>query len=428
MIVSLIKKFNIFLTTEKFTKNNNLSDNFHIMIINGFVFKNPLKLRGFISFSFLLLFFITTSPVVSQTAEAEKNFAICKVCHNIDGPKLVGPTLKGVTERREEAWLIKFIQNSQALVDAGDPIAVQVWEENNKVPMPPNPQLNEEQIKDILLYIESGGIVAGGAVPQESGVEAGESHAEVTADDEFLIEMHRKDSRHLQATFIAMIVLILISLFDLSVSKLVPQKWIHIVIILIALVIGGEVIFMEATSLGRQQYYQPEQPIWFSHKIHAGQNQIDCQYCHFTADKSMHSGIPPVQVCLNCHNQIKKGKITGEKEIAKIFEAVNNNKPIEWVKVHNLPDHVYYNHSQHVNIGKLECEECHGAVEKMDEIIQVNDLSMGWCVECHRTKEIQISNKFYDQYTELQERLSSGDLKRATVMEIGGDECQKCHY
>jgi hypothetical protein len=225
-----------------------------------------------------------------------------------------------------------------------------------------------------------------------------------------------------------MVVLIVLSLFDLLVSKLVKQRWIHTVIILIALVISGEVIFVEATNLGRQQYYQPEQPIWFSHKVHAGQNKIDCQYCHFTADKSMHAGIPPTQVCLNCHNQIKTGKITGETEIAKIFEAVNEGKPIEWVKVHNLPDHVYFNHAQHVNVGKVACQECHGQVETMDEIIQVETLSMGWCIECHRSAEINIDNKFYDQYTELHKQLKDGDISRVTVNLMGGEDCQKCHY
>ncbi len=397
------------------------------MILNGFLLKNPLRVKGFLLIG-LLLFFLSNSFIsFSQSAEAEKNFAVCKVCHNIDGPKLIGPTLKGVTERREEAWLIKFIQNSQALIDAGDPVAVKVWEENNKIPMPPN-ALNEEQIKDLLLYIEAGGKVAGSEVTAEVAVEEEHAISYDEATEEFLAEMKSNDYRHMQATFIAMIILILVSLFDLVVTKFVTQKWILIVIMMIALIVSGEVVFVEATNLGRQQYYQPEQPIWFSHKVHSGQNQIDCQYCHFTADKSMHAGIPPVQVCLNCHNQVRKGKITGTVEIDKIHAAWNDKKPIEWVKVHNLPDHAYFNHAQHVNVGKVECNDCHGPVEKMDEIMQVNDLGMGWCVACHRDREIQFSNKFYEQYTQLQEAVSSGELKRVTVMEIGGDECQKCHY
>jgi len=412
------------------TKKQQSTDNLYIMIVNGFVFKNPLNTKGFLSFGSLLFLLFFTSLTYSQTAEAEKNFTICKACHTIGGGKLVGPDLKGVTERRDEAWLIKFIQNSQEVINSGDPIAIQVFEENNKVPMPPNPQLSDEQVKELLLYIKNGGKLPDGVVSKEAITAAStEDDLEHSAEvEEAFTEMKYDDARHLQTTFIVMIVLIVISLFDLLVTKIVQQKWIHIVIILISLIIGGEVVFVSATNLGRQQFYQPEQPIWFSHKIHAGQNQIDCQYCHFTADKSLHAGIPPTQVCLNCHNQVKTGKITGEVEIAKIFEAVNSNQPIEWIKVHNLPDHVYFNHAQHVAIGKVDCEECHGQVEKMDEIIQVEDLSMGWCIKCHRTREINIENKFYDQYTALHEKLSSGDLKRATVVDIGGEGCQKCHY
>lgn len=399
------------------------------MIINGFVFTNPLRTKGFLTFVLLISLLFFNAFSFGQTAEAEKNFTVCKACHTIGGGKLIGPDLKGVTERRDEAWLIKFIQNSQEMVTAGDPIAVQVFEENNKIPMPPN-VLTDEQVKDILLYIDNGGKIAEGAATEGIVVE-GITEEELEHEDstiEFLTEMKYDDSRHLQTTFIAMIVLIIISLFDLLVSKLVKQRWIHTVIILIALVISGEVLFVEATNLGRQQYYQPEQPVWFSHKIHAGQNKIDCRYCHFTADKSMHAGIPPTNVCLNCHNQIKSGKVTGETEISKIFEAVNSGKPIEWIKVHNLPDHVYFNHAQHVNVGKVDCQECHGQVEQMDEIIQVEDLSMGWCVNCHRKTNINFDNKFYDQYQKLHEQLSSGDLKRITVDLVGGEDCQKCHY
>ena len=399
------------------------------MIKNGFVNKNPLKIKGFLTFVLLLSLSFFTLHSFGQTAEAEKNFAVCKACHTIGGGKLIGPDLKDVTQRHDEAWLIKFIQNSQELVQAGDPAAVKLFEENNKIPMPPNP-LTDDQVRDILLYIDNGGKIAEGEVSATEVVDGvTENELEQEASTQvFLEEMHYNDSRHLQATFIAMIVLIVLSLFDLFVSKLVKQHWIHTVIILIALVITGEVLFVEASNLGRQQYYQPEQPIWFSHKVHAGQNKIDCQYCHFTADKSMHAGIPPTNVCLNCHNQVKSGKITGETEIAKIFEHVNSGKPVEWVKVHNLPDHVYFNHAQHVNIGKIACQECHGDVENMDEIIQVKDLSMGWCINCHRNTEIDIDNKFYDQYTQLQQKLSDGDLSRVTVNLMGGEDCQKCHY
>lgn len=395
------------------------------MIFNVSVIKTFLTIKRFLLSGFFTLLLFTNLSI-GQTAEAEANFVVCKACHTIGGGKLVGPDLEGVTERRDEAWLIKFIQNSQDMINAGDPIAVQVFEENNKIPMPPN-NLTPDQIKDILLYIENGGKVAASEVG-ETEEEAAEEVVEEEATTELLAEMKRDDARHLQATFIAMVVLILLSLFDLLVTKIVKQKWIPTVVIIIAVIISGEVLFVEASNLGRQQYYQPEQPVWFSHKVHAGQNQIDCKYCHFTADKSMHSGIPPVAVCMNCHNQVKKGKVTGEAEIAKVVDAYNNGEPIIWVKVHNLPDHVYFNHSQHVNVGKMDCTECHGDVEKMDEIIQVNDLSMGWCIECHRTKEVQFDNKFYDQYKQLHEEIANGEKSKVFVTDVGGEDCQRCHY
>jgi hypothetical protein len=202
-----------------------------------------------------------------------------------------------------------------------------------------------------------------------------------------------------------------------------------VVIISISLIIVGEIVYVEAAALGRQQFYQPDQPIWFSHKVHAAQNQINCLYCHYTAEKSMHASIPPLQVCMNCHTVVKQGKITGTAEIEKIYKAFETGKPVQWVKVHNLPDHVYFNHAQHVNVGKVACAECHGEVEKMNQIIQVNSLSMGWCIECHRTKEVQFAtNKFYDKYTELHQKLKDKEITRVTVANIGGEECQQCHY
>jgi len=400
------------------------------MIINGALNINILKNRVLARISILILLLISSPVINSQTPEDEKNFQQCKACHTIGGGKLVGPDLKGITERREEVWLIKFIQNSQELIQSGDELAIQVFNENMKIPMPAH-NLTDDQVRGVLAYIASGGKVEGAetAVVAES---AEASSTEMEAAEEtvkLLAEMKRDSRRNMRSTFIIMIVLLLISLFDLVVTKLVKARWIHIIIILTSLTIVGELIFVEATSLGRQQYYQPDQPVAFSHKVHAGQNKIDCQYCHFTADKSMYAGIPPVETCMNCHAQVKKGKKTGTEEIAKIYAAIEQKKPIEWVKVHNLPDHVYFNHAQHVNVGKLECQQCHGEVEKMDEIIQVNDLSMGWCIDCHRTQSVQFaSNKFYEQYTQLHQKLKNGERSAVTVLDIGGDECQKCHY
>jgi cytochrome c551/c552 len=396
------------------------------MINNGFVIKKPLRHKEFLTNGLLILFLFITSLSFGQTAEAEANFAVCKACHTIGGGKLVGPDLKGVTDRHDEAWLIKFIQNSTELIQSGDAAAIKVFEENNNIPMPPN-NLTADQIRDILSYIDNGGKIAGGGE-----VAAAEPEAAVSQESEstkLLAEMKQEEAQNRHITFIVLSILILISIFDLLVTKIVKARWVHTIIILIAVVVLSEMLFVEAAELGRQQYYQPDQPVWFSHKVHAGQNKIDCEYCHFTANESMHAGIPPVNVCMNCHSQVKEGKQTGKKEIDKIYAAIKDNKPIEWIKVHNLPDHVYFNHAQHVNVGKVGCEECHGEVEKMDQIIQVEPLSMGWCIECHRDKEIQFANnKFYDQYTGLHKKMKDGVIDKVTVQMIGGDDCQKCHY
>ncbi|HHL57982.1 MAG TPA: c-type cytochrome [Bacteroidetes bacterium] len=398
------------------------------MILSVSVVKNHLRYKRFLLLSGIFTLLLFSQISFGQSAEAETNFAVCKACHTIGGGQLVGPDLQGITERRDEAWIIKFVQNSQALIEAGDAVAIQVFEENSKIPMPPN-NLTDDQVRDILLYIENGGKVAASEVVEVETEETVASQETVQAETPAEAVSGRKDMRNMQITFVVLLILMLISLFDLFVTKILKEKWIHYIIILTALYIGGEVLFVEATSLGRQQYYQPDQPVWFSHKVHAGQNQIDCMYCHFTADKSMHAGIPPVAVCMNCHNQVKSGKITGESEIAKVTEAYANKKPIEWIKVHNVPDHVYFNHAQHVEVGKVDCEECHGAVEEMDEIVQVEDLSMGWCIDCHRTKEVQFANnKFYEQYTRMHEKLISGEKVKVTVADMGGEDCQRCHY
>jgi len=402
------------------------------MIINGFLNKNLLKVRRFITTGSLVLFFFSTLISFGQTAEAEKNFQVCKACHTIGGGRLVGPDLKGITQQRDEEWLIKWIQNSQAMVQAGDPEAVKIFEEYNKIPMPSN-DLTDEQVKDLLLYIENGGKVAEGEsaaaeVTTDENERAGFAAVEEQKEEQ-LAEIKRENSRNMQTTFIVMAILIFISLFDLFITKMVRARWIHFIIIAISVIVIGEIVFVEATGLGRQQYYQPDQPIAFSHKIHAGQNKIDCMYCHFTADKSKFAGIPPTQLCMNCHTVVKQGKLTGTKEIEKIYKALETGDPIKWVKVHNLPDHVYFSHAQHVKVGKVACQECHGEVEKMSQITQVNPLSMGWCIDCHRTKDVQFAtNKFYQQYTELQRKLKDGEISNVKVLDVGGEECQQCHY
>jgi cytochrome c553 len=170
-------------------------------------------------------------------------------------------------------------------------------------------------------------------------------------------------------------------------------------------------------GVGHSKDYQPKQPIWFSHKIHAGTQKIDCQYCHTGASKGKNAWIPAVSVCMNCHKAIKEGTITGTEEIAKISAAYEADMPIEWVRIHNLPDLAYFNHKQHVVVGGIECQKCHGPVEEMDEVYQYNTLSMGWCINCHRETDV---NK------DLYEKLGRTDVHK--VADQGGLECARCHY
>ncbi len=223
-------------------------------------------------------------------------------------------------------------------------------------------------------------------------------------------------------------------------------------------IVGGFYVTKGAIGLQRQTDYQPEQPIYYSHKVHAGINQISCLYCHGNAWEGKSAAIPSVNVCMNCHKTIttyEKGpklydnngkEINGTAEIAKLykyagFDPANPNawdpskaKPIEWVRIHNLPDHVYFNHSQHVKAGNVQCQTCHGNIPEMDEVKQASELSMGWCVNCHRDTKVNFNydstkgNQFYSIYEKFHNDIRSGKMDSVSVKDIGGLECQKCHY
>jgi hypothetical protein len=223
-------------------------------------------------------------------------------------------------------------------------------------------------------------------------------------------------------------------------------------------VVAGYYVTKGAIGLGRQKGYQPVQPIYYSHKVHAGINQINCLYCHGSAWESKTAGVPAVNICMNCHkaiNEYVKGpklyneagdEINGTAEIEKLYKAAgfdpktptkwdpSKAKPIEWIKIHNLPDHVYFNHSQHIRAGKVQCQTCHGEITAMDEVKQVSELSMGWCINCHRQTKVDFDysdgkgNKFYSIYEKFHNDIKAGKMDSVTVKDIGGLECQKCHY
>lgn len=227
---------------------------------------------------------------------------------------------------------------------------------------------------------------------------------------------------------IIVLILIFLSLIDLLFTKFVRPRIIPTMIFLLGFIFESYVVFGEATSVGLSKGYAPEQPIKFSHKVHAGENQIDCQYCHSTVEYSQTAGIPSASICMNCHNKIKEGSHSGSFELDKLRTSVKENQPIAWIKVDNLPDHVHFSHASHVNIGKIDCATCHGDVKEMDQIEQVNTLSMGWCLNCHRRHEVDFSNRFYDSYEVLHNKLDSGDIDTVVVKNIGGEDCQHCHY
>jgi cytochrome c551/c552 len=370
--------------------------------------------------------FFSFNALAQNIAPAE--WQQCTACHAM-GKKLVGPDLTGITERRSEEWLFRFIRNSQEMIQAGDPDAVKVWEENNKIPML-SFNFSDDQIRGILNFIKNYDpaqpveIAASATVTTEPVQTAEKSEIE-----DFLWEYEKHGPGNTQPTFIIFIILLLFAIIDLAFTKIIKAKFIHIIIVLVSLFVVGEILYLEAKALGRQEGYSPDQPVWFSHKVHAGQNKIDCKYCHSSAMESKSAGIPGTGVCMNCHNVVKKGKITGESEIAKVIESWNTKKPIEWIRVHNLPDHVWFSHAQHVNAGKRECTECHGPVEKMDRIVQVQSLGMGWCIDCHRKTDVQFKeNEFYREFAKYHEEMNAGLRSRVTVDDIGGNNCQTCHY
>jgi len=229
--------------------------------------------------------------------------------------------------------------------------------------------------------------------------------------------------------FIIASIFFLFSITDLIITKIVKRKWINYGILTITGIFITYSLVINSLAIGRSLDYSPMQPIKFSHAVHAGQNATECIYCHSSAPYSKTAGIPPVNVCMNCHLIVRKGTRSGTFEISKVIASYENQKPIEWIKVHNLPDHVFFSHAQHVTAGKVDCAECHGDVKKMNVIRQVSDLSMGWCIDCHRTKKLDVrNNQFYSQYRALAEKLKNGEIDSVTVTMVGGRECMKCHY
>ena len=367
----------------------------------------------------------------------------CTVCHAIN-EVIIGPALRDVHERQSEEWIYAFIKNSQKVIKSGDEYAVNLYNEYNKTLMT-SFDFSDEELNAILTYIKDESNKEVQVVVADSGQNFEEGIGNSVSSDELYISLG------LNLLLLFIIIIVLFRFTNLSKKyvllkdsqskgKLLDEDDLEVVdnrfdfkkFIKSNKVVGITsflfiAIFVKSCidglyTVGIQQNYQPTQPIAFSHKVHAGQYEIDCNYCHTGVNISKSANIPSVNICMNCHNAIN----TDKPEIQKILTAYEENRPIEWVRVHNLPDLAYFNHKQHVAVGGLDCATCHGPIEEMDVVYQYSELTMGWCINCHR--ETEVSSKGNDYYKKLVELHNSSSKKPMTVEDIGGLECSKCHY
>lgn len=404
------------------------------------------KIRSVSVAVFVVTLIFFNSLIVFGQPNGEALFkANCTQCHSAGENKVIGPGLKGIDQKKDEAWLLKWVKNSQTLVKAGDPEAVKIFNEFGKVVMPAQ-NLKDDEIKAVLAYIKAEGAKAPPPPPPPPppGSEPKEFPWILFLVIIILLILAVVLNRVKKGLERAVLVKEGKPIPEPIPDKLAVKKWIRgnkklIAVILLFLMCWGSYKGWYALAdIGISQDYQPDQPIKFSHKLHAGQNKINCQYCHSGAEKSRHANIPSANVCMNCHKYIQEGPVYGKEEIAKIYAALDydpatgqygtNPKPIQWIQVHNLPDLAYFNHSQHVKVGKIECQTCHGPVEEMDVVKQFSKLTMGWCIDCHRTTEVKMDGNGY--YTDYHKKLVEkyGPEAKMTVEKIGGTECSRCHY
>lgn len=389
---------------------------------------------------------IPTDPAVISAGEALFN-GNCKTCHRVK-QKLVGPALAGVETRVPSVkWVYDWVRNPAKVIASGDEYANKIYAEYNKSQMTAFSSFKDDQILSILAYVKAEANKVEAAPAVAVGGQAGGSAVPSAYLDTILIGM----------VIILILLVIILALIVNALRKFLNQRdlsaeeqevvnspitlgtitrspgFTFLVIFLVG-VIAFKSVIDGLYSIGVQKEYQPKQPIAFSHKVHAGQYEIECKYCHTGALKGKQANIPSPNICMNCHTQIKQGTNTGTGEIAKIYSAVGFDpdtqtytgvtKPIEWVRIHNLPDLAYFNHSQHVNVAGVICQTCHGPIEQMDVVKQYSLLTMGWCIDCHRKTDVNTKgNAYYDKLVELH-----NSKKAMKVEDIGGLECAKCHY
>ena len=434
----------------KTNKNRNLSQSYKKLTVSKF-------------FVLLTLIFSLSFNSFSQEVDIAKGKSLfnanCAACHKLN-KNLIGPALAGVSAKYEKDWLYTWIKNSNAMIKSGDQRAVAIWEEWNKAAMNAFPQLSNMDIDNILAYTDYKPEPVVTTTVAATTIDQGQVSG-FASTDLILVVLIIILIVLLTMLFLVNKTLKSISLksgvkypeskplFKVPIWKLfIRNQFLVFCSVVVFLLSSAYFAYGWLMQIGVDQGYMPVQPIHYSHKIHSGANQIECQYCHSSVRKSKHSGIPSLNVCMNCHQNIAEynGEEDLEKgytkdfytnEIKKLYKAVGwdeesrtytgDTEPVKWVRIHNLPDFVYFNHSQHVNVGGIDCKECHGPIEEMEIVYQHSSLTMGWCINCHRESEVNVKNNEY--YTKIHEELSKKyGVEKLTVAQMGGLECGKCHY
>ena len=408
--------------------------------------------------AFAIMMSFTVNAQDADPIAGKKLFnANCAACHKLN-KKAVGPALKGVSAKYDQEWLYSWIKNSSAMIKSGDAQAVAIWEEYNKTAMTAFPLLSNADVDNILAYTD---------YTPPAPVASAATAAPVAAQDSFSNDIILGALALVFAILVVMLILVNRTLQKIAAAQgveLTPKvdkparrplwqafaqnQFLVLISVVFLLLSSAYFAYGFLMQVGVDQGYMPVQPIHYSHKIHAGANQIECKYCHSSARVSKHSGIPSLNVCMNCHQNI--AEYNGEedlengytkdfytKEIKKLYAAVGwdeenqqytgKTEPVKWVRIHNLPDFVYFNHAQHVQVGQIECQTCHGPVEEMEVMYQYAPLTMGWCINCHRDTEIKVADN--DYYEEMHAKFKENHPGETFNVEaIGGLECGKCHY
>ncbi len=402
----------------------------------------------------------TGAPAVMQGGDPVKGKEIfntnCAACHKLDA-KATGPALRNVGAKYEKEWLYKWIHNSGDLIKSGDAIAVKVFEANNKVPMTPFPALSEADIDNVIAYTMEPKPVAAAPVVgvKVPGTETGTGGISnniilgaLSLVMAILIVMLVLVNNVLRKVAAANGINVALKEPTISIWKAFAKNQFLVLVTSIFLLLASAFfVYGYLMQIGVDQNYAPVQPIHYSHRIHAGSNGIDCNYCHSSARVSKHSGIPSLNVCMNCHKNIAEvsdttataeySKAFYDKEIDKLYKAVGWDKvnqkytgitqPVKWVRIHNLQSFVYFNHSQHVTVAGVACQTCHGPVQTYEIQKQFAPMTMKWCIDCHRKTDVKMEGN--DYYTKIHEQLSKKyGVAKLTAAQMGGLECGKCHY